>query len=283
MATNLNQMDSISKETIQAASIEYRAAKNLSQRELATKCGIKSETVITHIEKGKFDLVSDANFRKVWNVVRGGYDVIVQTCDFVSIKNLCDRARSKKQMLGLLGEEGMGKTFTLKLLASRKANTFYVVFDATMRAKQFFAAILKEMGIAFEGNIHDMVNRIAEELNTTPNPLLIIDEAGKINHNLMQYLHCLKDKTEGNCGIVLSGMPYFKNNLIKNSNKQKQGYSEFFRRINHWFELSGLTKQEITLYCNQKGITDEDEVRELFRFKKFGYLVNALNDYNTED
>jgi len=132
------------------------------------------------------------------------------------------------------------------------------------------------MGISYEGNINSMLNKIADELNTLSSPLLIIDEAGKLTHTMILYLHVLRDKTIKNCGIILSGMPYFKSNIYKFSNKQKEGYAEFYRRINLWQELKGLTRKEIEFVCEQNGITDKDVIAELKTKKRFGDLYNEI-------
>ena len=178
-------------------------------------------------------------------------------------------------MIGLIGDTGTGKTTALNTYALRK-NVFYVAYDKTMKPKQFFISLLREMGIAFEGSINEMVNRISEELNTLSNPLVIVDEAGKITHTMILYLHVLRDKTYKNCGIVLGGMPYFKTNLIKFSNKEKEGYAEFYRRVNLWHSLNGLTRKEIEEVCALNGITDKDTLRELQSKKRFGELYNAI-------
>lgn len=200
---------------------------------------------------------------------------LFNTNDHVAIKTLCNIARKKKIMLGLIADTGMGKTISLKAY-TKSRNTYYIVFDKTMRSKHFFKAILSEMGIAFEGSLYDMVRRISDELNAQDEPLLIIDEAGKITHNTMLYLHVLRDKTISNCGILLAGMPYFKHNLIKSSNKQKEGCAEFYRRINLWHELEGLSRSEIQYICNEYGITDETTIKELKYKKHFGDLTNAI-------
>lgn len=139
------------------------------------------------------------------------------------------------------------------------------------------------MGISFEGSIHDMVNRIADEINTMSSPLIIIDESGKITHSMIMYLQVLRDKTIKNCGIVLGGMPYFKSTLIKNSTKQKEGYAEFYRRVNLWQTLDGLSRAEITYICQSNGITDEETLREMYSKKKFGDLQNAISFYKIQN
>ncbi len=208
---------------------------------------------------------------------------VFETNDFSSVVTLCNRARRDNLMVGITADTGMGKTTALETYSKRK-NVYYVVYDKTMKPKNFFIALLKQMGFDFEGTIHQMVNRIADELNAQSNPLIIVDEAGKINHTMILYLHVLRDKTIKNCGIVLAGMPYFKSNLIKFSNKEKEGYAEFFRRVNIWHTLTGLTKKETLLILDANGITDAETQKQLCYKKRFAdlmneiYLLHSIND-----
>ncbi|HCW06120.1 MAG TPA: AAA family ATPase [Cytophagales bacterium] len=279
--TKLTQQNGLDKESIRSAINKYCENRNISQNELATQAGISSASISKMINGNHSD-IRDGLWRKVWVVVSDGVDILINTRDHNAITKACKKARDYKLMIGITGETGMGKTTSLKVM-SRKPNTYFVSFDKTMRAKQFFGMILREMGIAFEGSIHDMVNTIANELNTQDHPLLMIDESGKLTHNIILYLHVLRDKTNKNAGIILAGMPYFKNNLIKFSNKQKEGYAEFLRRINLWNEMQGLTSQEAQFICEQNGITDKETVKELSRKKRFGDLVNEILLYKEID
>ena len=121
-----------------------------------------------------------------------------------------------------------------------------------------------------------MINRAAEELNKQESPLVIIDEAGKLNQTMILYLHVLRDKTAGNCGIILAGMPYFKDNMIKFASKEKEGYAEFLRRINLWHTFVGLQPKEVEEICRLNGIEDSTRIKELKRHKRFGDLMNDI-------
>lgn len=274
--TNLQQKTEI-KQAINA----YCAAKGISKNELATQIGISS-AILSNIENDKWEHISDEKWRTIW--IKVGSDSsndIFQTADFAACTNACDIARNNRFMIGLIGDTGMGKTTALTTYSMQK-NTFYIAYDKTLKPKQFFVALLRELGVSFEGSIHDMVNRIADELNQMDSPLLIIDEAGKIVHTMILYLHVLRDKTKKNCGIVLAGMPYFKTNLKKFSDKQKEGYSEFYRRIEIWHSLKGLSRIEIKTICESEGITDPDIIRELQPNKRFGDLYNAILLHNLQ-
>ena len=272
----------VEKEQIKEACKSYIASKGLSQNKLATQIGISAGT-ISQILNGNWHDIKEEMWRKVWNKVSSVQFIsdVFETTDFKACTNACDAANKHHLMVGIIGDTGMGKTTTLEAYAQRK-NVFYVVYDKTMKPKQFFITLLREMGISFEGSINEMVNRIADELNTISNPLLIIDEAGKIIQTMILYLHVLRDKTHKNCGIVLGGMPYFKSNLIKFSNKEKEGYAEFYRRINIWHSLKGLSRSEIMHICNESGIEDEETIKEMQGRKKFGELYNAILLHNIQ-
>ena len=175
-------------------------------------------------------------------------------------------------MTGLIADTGNGKTTSLKAYSMRE-NVFFVTVDKTMNAKGFLRAILREMQIAFDGNAHDLMTRIAKELNSLDSPLLIIDEAGKLNHIMILYLHDLREYTLANCGIILSGMPYFQRNLKRMANKQKEGYAEFYRRINIWNELKGLSREETKLICQDHGITEN---LKTYQGLSFADLMNKI-------
>ena len=90
---------------------------------------------------------------------------------------------------------------------------------------------------------------------------------------MLLYLHDLREYTRENCGIVLSGMPYFKRNLQAFSEKEKEGYAEFYRRINVWHELKGLSREETEFICREKGITG---ILKPYYGKRFADLMNKI-------
>ncbi len=268
--TNLPQNSEIQKKCT-----AYRQLKGITRRELAAQVGGISEATLTQIENGNWDNISKNMWAKVWRKVSDNTPPIFETTDFKATLNACNMAIKNCLMIGITGDTGTGKTTAL-LNISRQKNVFYVPFDKTMKPKEFFAALLREMGIAYEGNLNQMVNKIAEEINLMESPLIIIDEAGKITHAMILFLQVLRDKTLNNCGIVLAGMPYFKNNLEKYSKKEKEGYAEFYRRVNIWHTLKGLSRTEIKAICAAHQITDAEALSELARKNRFGDLTNDI-------
>jgi transcriptional regulator with XRE-family HTH domain len=277
--TNLMQMQE-TREQLKKGLQEAYYSKGISQNKAAIKLGI-SAAYLSFIANDNWEAVPDEKFRMIWNKVMEGVSEIFDTSSFSVCTKACSSAKQNKFMVAIVADTGIGKTTALTAFA-RKKNVFYVVYDMTMRPKHFFIELLKEMGVNFEGSIHEMVKRIAEELNTIKDPLLIVDEAGKLTHTMITYLHVLRDKTINNCGIVLAGMPYFESNLRKFSNKQKVGSAEFLSRINLWQTLDVLSRKEIRDICEANGVVDSDFLREVQNKKRFRDLKNAITFYKLQ-
>ena len=266
------------KEEIREIINDFCNEKDLSKSAFAKMCGV-SDGTLSFIENGQWEKVSDEMAQKIKSFIdrKTGGD-IYQSTDFVSIFKACDAARKFHLMIGVLADTGVGKTTAVRTYARQK-NVFYVSFCKSVKANQFFTDLLRELGVSFEGPLNAKINRVAEELNKKDHPLLIIDEAGKITHPIMLYLQELRDKTSSNCGIILAGMPYFKANLQKFADRQKEGYAEFLRRINLWHKCLGLKPDEVTEICRINGVTDKDKIKEFRTLKRFGDLMNGTYLY----
>ena len=271
------------KSDIRAAVNGYCQERGLSKADLATRLGISGAT-LSNIETGKWDKLDEKMWLKVWQEVGHAPQVapVLETRNLATVRQMCEQTRTNALMVGLLGDTGLGKTTALEYYA-RRPRVYYVAYDKTMRPKHFFAAVLQTLGVSFTGSVHEMLGRVADELNGKATPLLIIDEAGKLTHQMYLYIHVLRERTKRNCGIVLAGMPYFRTNLLKDVNRQKEGAAEFFRRVNLWTELERPTRAEIKAVCEAHGVTDSETVKEMQRHHDFGNLTNALLLANLEN
>lgn len=151
-------MTNVEKNEIKEAIKIYKASKGLSQNKLANQIGVSSAT-LSQIENGNWNDIKDEMWRKIKNKVCDAdtNNKLFVTNDFTACVNACEIAQKNKFMVGITGDTGTGKTTALENYSKRK-NVFYVVYDKTMKPKQFFIALLREMGVDFEGSINEMVN-----------------------------------------------------------------------------------------------------------------------------
>lgn len=269
------------KSEIKNAIGKYCGEKGISRKELSTRIGVSNAT-LSNIENDKWDNIDDKMWTKIWNYIRPmNIPKLYNTSDYETANALCASAQDHNMMVGLVADTGMGKTTAL-LDYARRENVFYIYYDANMRPNHFYHELGKQLGYDYDATMYNMVNRACDVLNSLHKPLIIIDEAGKLTDPMLLSLHTLRDKTIQNCGIVLGGMPYFKNNLIKKTNKQKVGISEFLRRVQVWNELQGLSKVEIEYICEANGITEPAELKRFAHKKRFGDLTNELLLYKIQ-
>jgi len=263
------------KKSLKSRISRYCEERGISKADFAVKSSVSGAT-LSAVEKEQWGKISAAMVYKLRSALeRDNAGLIYDTTDYDAVMRLCDSARENRLMIGLIGDTGTGKTTALKAYG-RNRNVYRIAFEKSMNPRQFFAAMLKEMGVGYEGSVNAMMNRAADELNHKESPLLVVDEAGKMTRPVMLHLHDLREKTSGNCGVVLAGMPYFRTNLQKDACKGKEGCSEFLRRINIWHELGGLSPSEAKYIAESSGIKSKEKIRELSRRRRFGDLVNDM-------
>lgn len=154
------------REALQAAIKDYCQARGLTYAELARRIGV-GEAIIMSILHGRWHAVSIKKVSYVYNKVKSATQVF-KTNDCAVVFETCNKARTRHLMAGLLADTGMGKTTALTAYAASR-NTFYVCYDKSMNAKQFFAALLKEMGIGFDGSVHESITLFAARLTRLKN------------------------------------------------------------------------------------------------------------------
>lgn len=260
----------------------FAEQKEISKTELARLIGVSGAT-LTNLEAERWELLSEDIVLKIWNFVRPVEWSIIKTANFEATYKICNDAKRSGKMLGIIGYTGAGKTTALNEYYRRKKNVFLVTCKKSMKPRQFFEKLLKQLGADYTGTIYDMIEKASEILNSKTNPLLIVDEAGKLSPALLLYLHDLRDNTIGHAGMVLAGVDYFKTNLLKAVTKQKEGMPELFGRITAWYELRPINKAEIEAVSLANGLEDKTTINELVRgenrVKDFRELYNAITNY----
>lgn len=262
---------------------EILEKKSISQNRLSTVLDV-SESTLSNIQNNKVNSLSKAILYKIWNGLNNNDWTILKTHNLQDIFRACKEAKQLNRIVGLVGFTGAGKTIGLQQYYKKNDNTFLVTAHKSMRSKQFFKSILKSIGISFDGSVYGMITRIADEMNALENPLLMIDEVGKLSPTVMMYLHDLRNYTENSLGIVLCGVDYFKENLKKWTEREKEGMAEFNGRISKWYHLTRPSKEEIKAVAINNGIGEEEPVlNELMSLASdYRYLKTHIENYLME-
>lgn len=256
------------KQQIVQAIKDYQARTGNSQNRTAKMIGV-SPAHLSNILAGpsKWKLVS----KEMWNRVHKFFarDVdewpIFQTKNFNTIINLCLDAQSNSRMLAISAYTGAGKTTALEHYSKSKPNAYYVLGNFMMGKKDFVMAIQKALGIEQGSKIIDMIGAIINRLNQMDNPVLIIDDAGKLRDSNFRILQIIYDETERKAGLVLGGTEYLKEYIDKMSQKNKMGFRELRRRIGYWQALYPITPNMVAEICGHHGISDKNAMRFIAR------------------
>ncbi|MDR2622141.1 MAG: AAA family ATPase [Dysgonamonadaceae bacterium] len=258
--------------------IDFLEKKKVSKVKLARKIGV-SNSVLTYVTQEQWENVSEEMMMKIVNALKmpGENYKLVETGNFNTIQTMCRCVARWHQMCGLIGFTGAGKTTALKSYYRSNPNVYYVECKSYMNNRQFFRSVSNELGVNCEGSLCDILESIAAAFKTKESPLLIIDEVGKLSHRQILVLHDLRNATDNNLGIILSGCDYFRENLEKGVKRDKTGIPEFYGRISSWQALSSPSKAEAMAIFESNGICDEGlKQRKYENFREiYGVIVSA--------
>jgi DNA transposition AAA+ family ATPase len=197
------------------------------------------------------------------------------TINFGLAINLLQNAQTYSRFLALTGATGNGKTHALKLYARRNANAYYVLCDSEMSKKRFMQAILQAIGVRPDDagtNNGEMLAAIVRKLNSDNSPLLILDDAGKLNDSMLRVIQIIYDRTENHAGLVIAGTEYLAESVEKKARRNVMGFRELRRRVAYWESLEGISAEDVKSICEKNEVTDEGVIK---------YLVSNCHDFGT--
>jgi DNA transposition AAA+ family ATPase len=257
--------------------IKERLSTGTSLNKLARQLEV-SAAQLSNIRDGNTGSVSEALVNRLAGVLRLDTWKLRDTIPHRLITKLCQDARENCRMLAVSGYTGAGKTTSLKHQEAKMPGTYYVLGTALMNQVQLLTEICRACGVEGGGNKMEMVGAIIKALNSSPNALLIIDDAGKLNDQNMRLIQIIYDRTEGACGIVLSGTEYLKKHIEKRARVDAMGFRELKRRVGFWLtELPTPDAGTVRTFCTDFNITDENTMRWISdRATDYGTLKNIL-------
>jgi DNA transposition AAA+ family ATPase len=199
---------------------------------------------------------------------------IAETANFSVAVGVFQKAQSQKLCLALTGTTGFGKTESAKIYRQKTGGVVYVHCNTEMTKTQFLDAILLDLGIAPQhrgGNTQEKITTIVRAIVKLENPLLIIDDAGKLRDSAFRMFQILFDEAAGRVGFMLLGVPEFKDKVFHHANKGTFCYREIARRIG-WASMGDIRKSDVKNICQKNGITDESAI---------SYLCDNAGDFDT--
>lgn len=129
-----------------------------------------------------------------------------------------------------------------------------------MRKSDFVRELARVMGLNTNGlNLRGTLDLIIRELAQSDNPLLVFDEADKLNENVFSYFIDLYNRLTGKTGMVFLSTSHIKKRMNSGLRLDREGYQEIYSRIGRsFFDLSTATANDVFAVCAANGIIDKN-------------------------
>ena len=203
-----------------------------------------SEATLIQIKKGNWDSISDDMWRNVAKQV--GYDSkgawrMIETLDFNTIITYLDDAKQKQ-------------------------NVYHLPCAEYYNRKMFLSKLLECMGKENQGyNVSEMMDLIVETLLKQDRPLIVLDEADKLNDQVLYFFITLYNYLKGKCGIVLMATDFLSKRIMRGYRMNKKGYAEILSRVGRKFiQLHGVNNEEVKLICEANDLSNPQDIAEVW-------------------
>ncbi len=167
------------------------------------------------------------------------------------------QANKRSRMVGILGREGMGKSSAIAQYIQDGQQIYYLRIGTTYTISNLLNELLYQLSGVYPTvaeTLFDKMKKLSFLLTKdNSKKLIIIDDAGRMSARGLSTWFELRDNTISTTGFVFIGLDYFQKNLLKAKKNGVPGIAEFYRRVENWYWVPGLKKNEIIDYgakCN---------------------------------
>lgn len=228
-----------------------------------------SEATLINVLKGKWESISDDMWRSLGKQV--GYSNsaswnLAETLDFNTLLLFFSDAKDYSNVYGITGPAGSGKSTIAEYYARVKPNVYHITCADYFNRKMFLNKLLQAMGKENTGyNVAEMMDLVVETLMKQDTPLIILDEADKLNDQVLYFFITLYNMLKGRCGMVLMATDFLSKRIIRGVKKNMKGYNEIYSRIGRRFiQLHGVSKAEVLKICEANGIDNAADQNEIY-------------------
>lgn len=224
------------KQKVLAAIAQARTSFYGSDAKFAVSIGI-SGSQYSRVKNGETDRVlSDANWITLARLldVNTSSDTAWKTAStpvyqYVTAQlEICQREGLSSMLCDL---SDIGKSYAAKDYAKNHTNAVYIDCSQVKSKQKLIRKIAQQLGIGCSGKYADVYENLSFYIKTLPNPLIIIDEAGDLQHDAFLEIKALWNATEHCCGFYMIGADGLEHKMRVSINNQKVGYTELFSRF----------------------------------------------------
>ncbi|WP_425390775.1 AAA family ATPase [Ekhidna sp.] len=218
---------------------------------------------------------------------------IQPTANYKKATSCLNYSRQHKALYMLIGNNGFGKTSSIKHYAEKHPNIRYFRIGEKERPKAFFGRLIhqitseKEMDLDLllkNAYLDYLIDRVSYDIvDDTDIDLIVIDEFGNFTARFIPILRQLWDNISPRIGMVLAGPPSILNDMRKWQKEEKRGINEIFSRVGHRIQfLKKPSLKDVEIICLSRDITDKKLISRFFKnnlMKDFRVLQNMITDF----
>ena len=227
--------------------------------------------------RNKPTIIGDAKWLKIARIA--GYqknpDAAWHIAD-TSVKRFCFAQMQACQTMSmtamLVDDAGIGKTAACKAYAADYENVFYIDCSIVSNKAAFIRELGKITGAGADGKLNEVLDTAIYALSQMERPLLILDEAGDIEHTTLLCIKRIYNSLEGLCGMYAVGSDGLKTKIKRGVAANKLGFTEFFSRFGKKFSvcLTGNYEDKISKLqamardiAEANGVTDAADLNKI--------------------
>lgn len=169
-------------------------------------------------------------------------------------------------------EAGIGKTYACRQYAETHRNAYYINGGMHKTTWRFIRALAQALGLNADGKAEEVLQDAIYYLRSLQQPLLIIDEAGDLEHSAYLLIKRLYNELEHTCGFMMLGARGLKQRIDRSIRLRRNGFEEVFSRFGSRYlsivpedprERNEFVRAEAAKVIKANGITDPQKVNAI--------------------
>ncbi|MDB0600726.1 ATP-binding protein [Tenacibaculum maritimum] len=207
----------------------------LSDKKHSIVLGINNSQY-SRIKKGEFTRVISEpkwiSLARIHNIKlsKGRKWVTVKTETFTYITTQLEACQSRSISAIFCDIAGIGKSHAAKEYAKNNKNAIYIDCSQAKSKLRLIKRIARELGVNYTGRYAEIYEDLVYYIRSTPNILIMLDEAGDLAYDAFLELKALWNATEYSCGWYMMGADGLKKKIARQKDLKKVGFTEILDR-----------------------------------------------------